>query len=60
MISKATRDKAIYIRINASEDKRLKEYARQEKMSVSAFVRLAIDELIKNRRLIRYDEKIQS
>ena len=53
------RDKAIYIRINTSENKRLKEYARQEKMSVSAFVRLAIDELIRNRRLLRHGEKVQ-
>ena len=53
------RDKAIYIRINVSEDKRLKECARQEKMSVSAFVRLAIDELIRSRRIL-YNEKVQS
>lgn len=53
------RDKAVYIRINASEDRRLREYAQQEKMSVSAFVRLAIDELIRNRRRSKHGEKVQ-
>lgn len=53
------RDKAVYIRINASEDKRLKEYAHLEKMTVSAFVRLAIDELIRNRRMSKHGEKVQ-
>lgn len=54
------RNKAVYIRINTSEEERLKEYARRENMNVSAFVRLAIDELIRNRRLSRHDEKLQS
>lgn len=53
------RYKAVYIRLNESEDERLREYARQEKMNKSAFVRLAIDELIRNRRTLKHDEKVQ-
>ena len=53
------RYKAVYIRLNESEDERLREYARQEKMNKSAFVRLAIDELIRNRRMSKHGEKVQ-
>lgn len=54
------RYKAVYIRLNESEDERLREYARQEKMNKSAFVRLAIDELIRNRRMSKHGENVQS
>jgi len=48
---KQNKDRSILFRVTSEEDARIKRYADLEHKSVSAFIRLAVQELINKRRL---------
>lgn len=47
---KQNKDRSILFRVTSEEDARIKRYADLEHKSVSAFIRLAVQELINKRR----------
>ena len=52
------KEKIIIFRVSNAENERLREYSKMEKLSISGFIRLAIDELIKNRRIDKHNENV--